>query len=82
MADGKGNEAQGHIRDHRKRIHLLKGIETQARNSQPSQDTGTDQHTGHQVGSDVRQMKFIKQTGHQQSGEKGNRNQQKRLHSL
>ena len=23
---------------------------------------------------------FIKQTGHQQSGEKGNRNQQKRLH--
>ena len=80
MADGEGNEAQGNIRDHRKGIHLLKGIETHARNSQPSQDTGADQHAGHQVGGNVREMEFIKQTGHQQSGEKGNRNQQKCLH--
>ena len=65
MTDGKGNKTKGHIRDHRKRIHLFKGVKAQARNPQPSQDTWSDKHAGDQVGGNVRQVEFVKQTGHQ-----------------
>ena len=80
MADGEGDEAQRHVGDHRQGIDLLKSVESEAGDAQPSQDAGADQHAGHQVGSNVRQMKFVKQAGHQQSREQSNRNQQQGLH--
>ena len=80
MADGEGNEAQCHVGDHRQGIDLLKGVESEAGDAQPSQHAGADQHAGDQVGRNVRQMEFHKQTGHQQPREQGNCNQQQGLH--
>ena len=67
MADGEGDEAQGHIGDHGQGIHLFKGVETETGDPQSAQNAGTDQHAGHQVGRDIGQMKFDKQAGHQET---------------
>ena len=81
MTDGEGNETQGHIGDHGKGVHLLKGVEAQTGDPEAAQHTGPDQDAGNQVGGDVRKMEFDKKTGHQKPGEQGDRNQEKGLHN-
>ncbi len=80
MTDGKGDETQGHVRDHGQGVHLLRGVEAQAGYAESAQDAGPDQDTGNQVGCDVRQAEFDKKPGHQQAGEQSDCNEQKSLH--
>ena len=80
MADGEGDEAQGHIGDHRKGVHLFKGIEPETGDTQPAQHARPDEHAGHQIGGYVRQMKLDKQTGHKKPREQGDCDQQQGLH--
>ena len=80
MTNGKGDEAQGHVRDHGQGVHLIRGVEAQAGYSQTTEHAGSDQDTGYQIGGNVRQAEFDKKPCHQQTGKEGKSKQQKCLH--
>ena len=58
-ADGKGNKAQGHVRNGLKGVHQLKAGKAHPRQAQPANEAGAQQHSGDKVGGDVRQMKAL-----------------------
>ena len=80
MSDGESDEAQGDVGDHGQGIHLICRIESDSGQAQAAQHAGPDEDAGDQVGSYVRQMELNKKPGHQQTGKKGDCNQQKGLH--
>ena len=67
IADGKGDEAQRHLRDQLQTAYRFSRDQAQTGNMHAPQNIGADQYTGHQIRSYVRQSPQAEYTRHQKS---------------
>ena len=67
ISDGKGDEAQRHLRDQMQTAYRFSRDQAQTGNMHTPQNIGTDQYTGHQIRSYVRQSPQVEYTCHQKS---------------
>ena len=74
ISDGKGDEAQRHLRDQMQTAYRFSRDQAQTGNMHTPQNIGTDQYTGHQIRSYVRQSPQIEYARHQKSCQNRNGN--------
>jgi hypothetical protein len=69
VADGEGNEAEGRRRNHTQSFHGFIRGKAEAVDAEPPKKIRADQHARHQVGGDIREVKFrqFDNTGHHQT---------------
>ncbi len=71
VADGEGDEAQGHLGEDVQALHRLHGGEAQASGAQRAQAEGAQQQTRHQIGGDGGQLQPLGHPGQQQPPDEG-----------
>ena len=82
VADGEGDEAQGHIGDQAQAVQLLIAGKAEAGHAQRAHKTGADQKTGDQIRRHIRQMPAVHHAGHHESGKHGDGQRQQFSHIL
>ena len=71
IADGEGDEAQGHLGNYVQRLHLCGGAEAQAEQLQRADAVGPQQQAGNQIGGYGGQVQLFGQTAQQQPAHQG-----------
>ena len=82
VADGEGDEAQGHIGDETQTVQLLIAGKAEAGHAQRAHKAGPDQQARDQIRRHIRQMPAGHHAGHHKSGKHGDGQGQKFGHTM
>ena len=81
VADGEGDEAQGHLGDEVQGGHLLGGVKAQREQIQRADAVGAEQEAADQVGGDGGKVELFGQPGQQQAAHQGQGELDQNLHN-